>query len=173
MIRIEVQTLDSAWIAKLYAEVKGKVHEKELKGMFKTEEEIKDIIFSNLKSIKNLTFTTNNIKLKEILEIDNSTELKEDITFDFSEMIQYKELEDPNIPDFLNKSYIEIAIYESKEENDIAIGTFFVKAYMYFKENQDKVKEIRLLSDLKNKGIYSKDILMEDIFEIIEESFLN
>ena len=48
-----------------------------------------------------------------------------------------------------------------------------VKAYLFFKDNQDKVTEIKLLTDLKNKGIYGKDILMEDIFEIIEETFIN
>ena len=173
MIEINIQTKEYAWIAVLSAKIKGKEHKKELKGIFEKEEEIKEIIFSNLKSIKNLMFYTNNEKIESILELSGfETKLNKTITFDFSEIIEYKEIEDPTLPDFLNKGVNDICIFETKEENQIATSTYFVKAYLYFKENEDKVKEIKLLKELKSKGIYDKEILMEDILQIIEETLL-
>jgi len=172
MIKIEIQTKKYAWIAKLSVEIKGEIHSKELKGTFEEKKEILEIIFSNLKTLKNLSFFTNDEDIKELLQKDNYNVEIITETFDFSEIINYKEFEDPSIPEELNKSFEEICIFDTKELNQIAVSTYFVKAYLFFKDNKDKIKEIKLLSDLKNKGIYDKDILIEDILQTIEETFL-
>lgn len=173
MIKINIQTKDYAWIAKLSVKIKEKTHEKELKGVFENgEQEIKETIFSTLKSTKDLSFFTNNENLKSILEKENYKVESIEETFDFSDIIEYKEIEDPTLPDFLKKGFEEVCIYETKELNQIAVSTYFVKAYLFFKENPEKVKEIKLLQDLKNKGIYGKEVLIEDILQTIEETFL-
>ena len=172
MIEINIQTKDYAWIAKLSVKIKEKTHEKELKGIFENKEEIIETIFSTLKSKKDLVILTNDEELQILLEGQNESSELIETSFDFSEIMEHKEREDPTIPENLNKGFQEVCIYDTKEQNQIAVSAYFVKAYMFFNENPEKIKEITLLKDLKEKGIYSKEVLIEDIMQTIEETLL-
>lgn len=173
MVNIYIQIKDYAWIAELNAIVKGVEHKKVLKGTFEKVSEIKDIILQTLKTNKDIEFYVNNMELESELVLSGwAVTWKDDLDFDFSEIIEYKEQNDPTIPEELNKRYQDICIYNEKELNDVAITTYFIRSYFFFKENPEKIKDIPLLNDLKSKGLYNKDILMEDILQTIEETFI-
>jgi hypothetical protein len=173
MVNIYIQLKETAWIIKLSAEVKGKEKTKELKGIFQEKEEILTTLFSTLKTKENLFIITNDEEIQYLLEeLDFSVKL-EDLNFDFSEILDYKEKMDPTVPDFLEKGMKDVCIFDTKEQNQIAVGSHFVRAYMFFVNNPEKIKEIKLLKDLKNKGLYEKEILMEDILQSIEETMIN
>jgi len=175
MINILIQISEPAWIIKLSAEVNGKEKVKEIKGIYNDKMEIIDILMATLKSKENLFITVNDEEIKTLLEdiLEDAILKEEDLNFDFSEIIDYKERTNPTLPSFLEKGMKEICVFETKEQNQIAVGAHFVKAYMYFSENPEKLKEINLLIDLKNKGLYEKDILIEDILQSIEETMIN
>lgn len=173
MVNIFIQLKETAWIIKLSAEINGKEKIKELKGLFEDKQEILTTLFSTLKTTENLNIITNDEEIKFLFEEIGLVATIEDLDYDFSEILEYKEQTNPTVPDFLEKGMKEICIFDTKEQNQVAVGSHFVRAYMFFVNNPEKIKEIPLLKDLKNKGFYAKDILMEDILQTIEETMIN
>lgn len=175
MVNVYIQLKEKAWIIKLSAEVKGKEKIKELKGIFEDKEEILTTLFATLKTTEDLNIVTNDDEIKFLIEeiLEKIDVEINDLNFDFTEILEYKEKTNPTVPDFLEKSMKEICVFDSKEQNQVAVGSHFVRAYMFFSNNPEKIKEIKLLKDLKDKGLYEKNILMEDILQTIEETMIN
>jgi len=164
------------WKLELKTTINGKEYKKESEGIINSKEELRDPVDTILSMLKKknveIHIKTNSKEIKKIAD-SLKTETKLITTFDENLNLDTSESEEvvlnTSLPDKLN-----IRLSEIKEENDFLkstiINSILLKAYLYFIEHPEKTTEIPLFIDLKNKGIIPEEMIIEDIFEKIEET---
>jgi hypothetical protein len=166
------------WKLILKTKVKGKDFQKEFEGIAESKEELSqplEILESAIKiKTQTIEVITNYSYINKLLEKYNGElkiksildkEYKEDI----SEMENYAEKNLKDLP-----TYLKIRLSEIQEDNfekNLKISMILFRAYLYFKENPEETIEIPLIADMKRENLIDKEILMEDLFISIEETF--
>lgn len=161
------------WFAELSTIIKEKEYKKEFKDFSSSQEYLEpiEILFSAIKTKSEITIKTNDKNIEEILsnyktEHSLTTLFEENLTYDFSEMIQFQEEESPFIPEYLTK----IKEYETDFEKRLALSVKLFQNYLFFIENPEKVHETILIKKYKKEKLIPEDVFIEDIFSIIEDT---
>lgn len=165
-----------AWKLELKTLIKGKEYKKEAEGIINKKEELRDPIDTLISLLKKknieILLITNSKEIKKItdslnLDIKIQTKINKELLLDISEVEDT--IIKTSLPDILN-----IRLSEIKEENaflkSTVIHSIFLKAYLFFLEYPERIIEIPLFIDLKNKGLLPEDSIIEDIFSKIEET---
>jgi hypothetical protein len=163
------------WSLNLKTNINNQEYKKNFQGIIENKEELFEPIEVLKKALKkkvSLKIDTNRKFIINYLKESNlnieEISFNNKLDFDFSEMEKF--IEDTDLPkDILNT--------ELKQENEflknVEATMVFLKAYMYFKENPEKVTDIPLFKKLQKENILPKDSILEDIFQIIEENLIH
>jgi hypothetical protein len=166
------------WKLLLTTIVKDKEIKKEFEGIASSKEELLQPIETLESAIKvkttEINLKTNYKFIFEYLKKYNGPlkiipSLDKELVLDISDMENYARENLKDIPEFL-----KIRLREIKEEGfekNLKISMILFRAYLYFKEKPEETFEIPLIKDLKKENEIKEDLLIEDIFIKIEESF--